>query len=205
MRSTREASWRARLRPSLLLLGMVVALGACRSATPPPPADPTACDVAAVGDSLTVGVEPYLAKALSGRGCRLEWIDGKGSRRTAEGVQVLNARAAANQLPNVLIVGLGTNDRYHQQDFAGHVDRVMQLANGRKVIWIELAYDPVKVNLNAILRSKDRQYPNLSIMAWDHRYWSTPSWRASDGIHATRAGYAARAGYMADMAQAVVK
>lgn len=189
---------------ALLSLTVAVALTACQP-PPPPPAEPKACDVAVVGDSLTVGVKPYVAKALSDRGCRLAWIDGKGNRRTFEGLEIIKARAAANQLPNVLIVGLGTNDlvppgrlrRPHRRGDAtrdrpqGHLGRArLQPDHGEP---------------HGILRAKDRQHPNLSIMEWDRQYSANPSWRSTDNIHATPGGYAALAALMGDMARAVVK
>ena len=181
-------------------------LSACEVVAPPlTAAQLKQCRVAALGDSLTVGVKPHLEGALAKKGCSLAWIDGKVSRKTGEGVDILAARAANGDVPSVLIVGLGTNDRYELAHFAARVARVMTLANGRHVIWIDNAYQPVRGHVNQVLADRARRYPNLTVMAWNGPYWANPSWRSNDNIHATPTGYAARASLMADAAANVVK
>jgi lysophospholipase L1-like esterase len=183
---------------ALLLGAAALAATGCQPAPPPP-----ACQVGVVGDSLTVGAQPYLGAAMSKKGCTVAWVDGRTSRPTSEGVAILEAHQRAGTLPRILIVGLGTNDRDWLGDFPGHVDRVMAIAAGRPVIWIDSAFGPVRDVVNGTLTVKAQQYPNLKIMSWDGPYWSTPSWRAGDNVHATAAGYQARANMMADQAWVV--
>lgn len=154
-----------------------------------PPPDPN-CAVAAVGDSLLVGTAPHLGGELAKRGCTLEWWDGLKSRRTFEGVDVLTANK--DRLPAVIIVSLGTNDRYDLANFAAHVERVMALAQGRQVVWTETAYGPVSDHVNGVLRQAAAKYPNLVVMPWDRSYWENPTWRGSDDIHCSKEGYRLR-------------
>lgn len=207
--SATSASWfrRAARAPMLLLFAAAaVALCGCQVVAPAvSSAQLKECRVAALGDSLTVGVQPYLAESLEAKGCTLAWIDAKGGRKTGEGVDILAARAANNDVPPVLIVGLGTNDRYELAHFASRVDRVMEVANGRHVIWVDNAYTPVRNHVNNVLTDRARRYPNLTLMSWNEPYWANVSWRASDNVHATPSGYKARADMMADAANNVVK
>ena len=200
--ATRTRRWTT---AAMLTVATCAALAGCVARSSAGPAPRPDCTVAVVGDSLTVGVVPHLEGALTRRDCRLAWWDARSGRPTAEGVQVLAARARAGQLPDVLIVGLGTNDRHRMADFGGHVDEVMRLAGGRQVIWIDLAYEPVRDRLNAVLAQKAARYPDLRTMEWDRHYWARPEWQASDRIHATTAGYRGRAELMAGTAEQVVK
>lgn len=144
-----------------------------------------------MGDSLTVGTAPLLGPELAELGCTLRWWDAAVGRRTSEGVAVLEANRS--RLPRVIVVGLGTNDRYELADFAAHVDRVMVLAAGRQVVWSDVAYEPVRDHVNLVLYLKALVHPNLWLTGWDRPYWSNTRWRAADGVHATPAGYRARA------------
>jgi hypothetical protein len=189
---------RARIA-SVALAAMLLASTAC---TPPPSTERPRCAVAAVGDSLTVGTVAYLGPALAAKGCRLWWHDARIGRPTREGVAVI--RANWWQMPDVLVVGLGTNDRYDMHNFPRYVDEVMAAAGGRAVIWSDIAYLPIRDQLNLVLFLKALVHPNLHILAWDAPYWSNPQWRGRDDIHATDAGYAGRAALTADRVAAIV-
>ena len=154
-----------------------------------PPPDP-ACTVAAVGDSLLVGTASHLELELANRGCTLEWWDGRQSRLTAEGVEALEDNR--DRLPKVIVVSLGTNDRYDLANFAAHVERVMAVAHGRKVVWTETSYGPVRSHVNGVLRRAEDRHGNLVVMSWDRPYWDHASWRGSDDVHCTKEGYRLR-------------
>jgi lysophospholipase L1-like esterase len=190
---------------AVLLIGVLaLVVSGCRPVTPPPE---KSCTVGIVGDSLTVGAELFgdLAEAFDQRDCIIAWVDAVSGRRTSSGVAVLEEINAAGQLPYALVIGLGTNDGTEADEIGEYIDRVMALANGRKVAWIDVAHLPVRSTINRILAQKARQHPDLSIINWNEPYWDNPSWRATDQIHATRIGYVARADMMADHAQAITK
>ncbi len=190
----------------ILLVVAAIVAAACEPPPPPQTVSPaTGCHVGLLGDSLSVRVESRLPAALEKQGCTQVWVDAFVGRTTGQGVEGLRARVAAGELPAVLVVGLGTNDRFQQVGFASHVESIMELAAGRPVVWIEIAFDPVKENLNAILRRKASEHPNLSIMAWDTAYWANPEWRSSDDVHLTDLGADARAERIAVAAQRVAK
>jgi hypothetical protein len=163
------------------------------------------CDVALVGDSLSVGAAPYMGAAVASRGCQLAWVNARVSRTTAEGVRIIQAAAADGSLPRVVVVGLGTNDGGDPGAFAAQIDAVMAAAGPfRSVVWVDVAHVPVRDRLNLTLFLKDLQYPNLVGAPWNEAYWANPAWRAADGVHATAAGYAGRAEVTANSLWAVV-
>lgn len=194
------------VRAFALALATIV-LVSCESPPPPPPASMpvTGCHVGLLGDSLSVRVESRLPAALERRTCTRVWVDASVGRTTAQGVDALKRRRDAGQLPAVLVVGLGTNDRYQMSSFAAHVDSIMGISAGRPVVWIEVAYAPIKDELNAVLRRKAAQWSNLTIMAWDQAYWQHPEWRSSDSVHLTDVGADQRAQHIAAAAQRVAK
>jgi hypothetical protein len=184
------------------VLGLAVLVGSTTTACQVRPVP--GCDVAVVGDSLTVGSAPHLAGALAGRGCTLAWVDGRVSRGTAEGVRIIQQAAASGRLPRILVVGLGTNDGGDPGTFAAQIDAVMAAAGpDRGVVWIDIAHVPVRDGMNAVLFQKDLQYPNLVGAGWNQAYWSNPGWRAGDRVHATASGYVGRAGVTANAVLAV--
>jgi hypothetical protein len=195
---------RRRARVALLIGVVALVVTGCRPVTPPPE---KSCTVGILGDSLTLGAERFgnLTEAFRQRGCTVAWVDAATGRRTSDGVAVLEQRNADGQLPYALVVGLGTNDEFQLAAFGDRVDRVMELANGRKVAWIDTSHLPVRGTINRILAQKAREHPDLTVIGWNDPYWANPSWRATDDIHATRIGYVARADMMADHAQAITK
>lgn len=194
----------ATVRATLVVGAVALLLTGCQMVTPPPE---KSCTVGILGDSLTVGADQLgkLDEAFDREGCDIAWVDAANGRTTGQGVELLEQRNATEQLPYALIIGLGTNDEFQLDQFSGHVDRVMELANGRKVAWIDNAHLPVRTTINAILARKARQYPDLTIIEWNEPYWANPTWRASDSIHATPIGYAARSVLMAEHAAVITK
>jgi hypothetical protein len=192
-----------RARRAALCAVVVIGTTSIACTTSPPPAtERPRCTVAAIGDSLMVGTLRYLGPELAAEGCGLWWHDARVGRPTSEGVAVL--RGNQWRMPDVLLVGLGTNDRYDLHNFARYVDEVMAIARGRVVIWSDIAHLPIRSTLNLVLYLKSITHPNLQILAWDAPYWSTAHWRGRDGVHASDAGYAGRAALTAARVAAVV-
>jgi lysophospholipase L1-like esterase len=144
-----------------------------------------------LGDSLNVGVEPYLRHELQG------WqvdADDEVGRSTVTGVRHLRTRAAA--LAPYVVVSLGTNDPVGGADaFRGDVAQVLHIAGpARCVVWVAIsrdgdAYEPY----NAVLRDAASNAPNLRVVDWPALVHAHPAYVAPDGIHATPDGYRARA------------
>ncbi len=146
--------------------------------------------VSLVGDSLNVGVEPFLRAELRGWSIAADDVVG---RSTETGIEHLRAQGAT--LGRYLVVSLGTNDPGNATDaFRADVTEVMRLASGRCVVWATIhrggdAYAP----FNDALEAEAAANRNLRLVEWTSMLEAHPEWLAADGIHATPDGYRARA------------
>jgi hypothetical protein len=143
--------------------------------------------VFALGDSLTVGIEPYLPALLPGRRVR---FDAQVGRTTAEAIAIVKSHPS--ELAPTVVVGLGTNDDLSPDEFAQNVDVLMALLGDRRVLWVNLNR-PGYGDFNAVLATAALRYPNLQVVDWATPYAENPQDQAGDGIHATQAGYQLRA------------
>lgn len=152
--------------------------------------------VSLVGDSLNVGIEPYLARQLQGWGLRTDDVPG---RTTAEGLEAL--RSAGSNLASHVLVSLGTNDvSTPAETFRAEVREALALtAPNRCVVWYTIFRAGESTSaLNAVLRDEAGRNDNLRLVDWDALARAHPGWLSSDGVHATPSGYAARARAGAD-------
>lgn len=156
--------------------------------------------VSLVGDSLNVGVEPYLRAELQGREIETDDVVGRSS---ATGLEHLRAQRAA--LGRYVVVSLGTNDPVGTvAAFRANVAEALSLAGTRRcVVWATIhrdgdAYEP----FDRVLRDASAANRNLQLVEWASMIESHPDWLAGDGIHATEAGYEARAKAIVDALRA---
>ncbi len=186
-----------RLVVPVVLLAVTAMLAACQ--TPPPPAGSArSCSVGIVGDSLTVGSQPYWNKAFGERGCKVQFVNAWSGRPTADGVQAIERLVQLGWLPDILVVALGTNDSVHPGKFGGQVERVMSLVRDRPVVWVNLDKPWVEHTLNFALRTVDARYSNLHVYDWNSFADSYPQIRLWDRIHLTDGGYNLRAHMIAN-------
>ncbi len=176
---------------ALALAVAVVALVAARPASRAPAQPPPASSVLLVGDSLNVGVEPYLRELLAG--WKVEADDEVG-RQTATGLERL--RAHASSLPPYVVVSLGTNDPdLPGEGFRAAVREALALAGPRRcVVWAALyRADGADEHLNAVLREEARRAATLRVVDWDEIVGADERALAPDGLHGSPAGYRERA------------
>jgi lysophospholipase L1-like esterase len=147
--------------------------------------------VSLVGDSLNVGVEPYLEEEL--RGWQISTDDVSG-RPTATGIEQLRLQGAV--LGPYVVVSLGTNDPVNGADaFRDAVVEALRVATPQRcVVWATIhrdgdAYEP----FDEILRDASARNPNLRLVEWASMIRAHPDWLAADGVHGTPDGYKARA------------
>lgn len=147
--------------------------------------------VTLVGDSLNVGIEPYLQDELEG--WRLDAHDLVG-RATREGVDELRGLRAS--LAPVVVVSLGTNDvEGSEAEFRRHVDEALAIAGpDRCVVWATLVRDgEERAGFDQVLRDATEAHPNLHLVDWAALVEDDPSLLAADRVHGTPEGYARRA------------
>jgi lysophospholipase L1-like esterase len=147
--------------------------------------------VALVGDSLNVGVEPYLSGALDG------WqiiADDRVGRQTSEGIEEITAGRA--RLAPYVVVSLGTNDPPGAvETFRHDVARVTRLVGpNRCLVWATIWRDG-KPNdaFNDVLRETASANRRLRLVEWAEMVEQHPDWLAPDGLHGSETGYRERA------------
>jgi hypothetical protein len=147
--------------------------------------------VSLVGDSLNVGIEPYLADELGG--WRIDARDRVG-RTTEEGLKVLRLRRV--ELAAIVVVSLGTNDPDGSEaPFAAHVDEAVELVGpDRCLVWATIVRGgSPRAGFNQVLEQSRSQNPTLRLVDWARMVRADDSLLAGDLVHGTPAGYARRA------------
>jgi lysophospholipase L1-like esterase len=143
-----------------------------------------------VGDSLNVGMEPYLRSALEGWTIAADDVVG---RATADGLEAL-----AGRLPRsgAVVISLGTNDPPGDVEaFRDGVGRAIALA-GRDscVVWATIWRDGASNEaFNEVLRDAARKQSNFRVLDWAAMVEEHRAWLGADGTHASPDGYRARA------------
>jgi hypothetical protein len=164
------------------------------SATSTVPVAPIPGPVSAVGDSIMLDIQPYLAADVPGAR-----IDGLVSRQFESGIAVVQADRAAGTLGNVLIVELGTNGSVTPSDF----DAMMQAASGvKRVVFVNLNVPRSwEAPDNAVLAAGVDRYPGVAVLAdWNAVSSGHPEWFTPDQIHLEPAGAQALANLVAGYA-----
>jgi hypothetical protein len=151
--------------------------------------DSAAGTLTTVGDSLNVGIQPYLVEELGG--WSIDHHDRNG-RRTQEGIDEL--QSLGRDLGQVLVVSLGTNDfDGDAATFRRQVEEVVARAGPRRcVVWTTIWLGGPHA-FNDVLRASATLHPNLELVDWADMVEQEPELLAADGVHATPDGYARRA------------
>ena len=165
--------------------------------------------VLVVGDSLTRESRPMLERTLSAKGW-LPTVRCWGGKGTVWGVEQLKRARQLGQLPPTVVVALGTNDVWWLgTSLATGVDEVMKvLGPKRTVYWVNLRFGPNGYSDlphhgggNKVLREKDRQYRNMTVINFARQYGdalkSDPYVGWADGVHLNYRGYVVRSSIIA--------
>jgi lysophospholipase L1-like esterase len=170
------------LRPTALVVALLaLAVPAAAQAEMPSP-------VLVVGDSLAVGMQPYLGTMLGSS--EVVW-DVRSGRTTPEGLVRLRARLA-EVTPQTVVISLGTNDGPDPRRFAGRIQRALDaIPPSACVVWADINRPPRKGRydgLNRILEQAAEDDLRMVLVHWDravrHRSVSLP-----DGLHPDAAGF----------------
>ncbi|HQZ84152.1 MAG: hypothetical protein QG671_3179 [Actinomycetota bacterium] len=140
-----------------------------------------------VGDSLTVGADPYIRQAL-GTSVRRVAINAQVGRFTSEGISLLSPQSPSR----VWVVALGTNDGPDAAATRAWVARVMALAGKRQVIIMTIVRPGGYHVVNQAMIDMRRRYRNLQVADWATLIARNPSYLGRDGVHLTTSGYRLR-------------
>lgn len=172
---------------------IVVAFGALVVVRNPlSPATPTSRGtVTLIGDSLNVGIEPYIGDALP------DWkmvANDEVGRTTPQGIAELEAGRPV--LSNYVVVSLGTNDPPSAvAAFRRDVARVLALIGpNRCVAWATIWRDERPNDaFNEVLREAAKANRRVSLVEWAEMVQQDPELLAFDRLHGSEDGYRARA------------
>ena len=144
-----------------------------------------------IGDSLNVGIDPYL------RGELPNWeIDAhdRVGRMTVEGIDAL--RRQRSTLAPAVVVSLGTNDpEGTETEFRALVEEAVGLVGpDRCLVWATIVRDgSARAGFNEVLRDVASANSNVRLVDWASDVAQDPALLAADLVHGTPDGYAARA------------
>lgn len=160
--------------------------------------DSVSGSITLVGDSLNVGIEPYLTAELEGWKIASHDLVG---RRTREGVEVL--RSLGGSIAPILVVSLGTNDvDGDAAAFGRRIEQVLDLVGPRRcVIWATIWLGGSHEGFNAALREAALRHRNFELLDWAGLVEAQPGLVASDGVHGSVDGYRRRAEETASIAR----
>jgi lysophospholipase L1-like esterase len=155
-----------------------------------------------VGDSLTVGTQPWLRAAMHRRGWTLAGVDARVGRPVSEGLAVLRAHRAS--LPPVVLLALGTNNLgATSQDVKSWLQSARRIAGTRPIVWVNLCLNdtqqPRLRGFHAINAALVKYAPRFGIKVAD---WCRYAGRhgvtnGPDGIHYGPDAYRVRAAFYA--------
>jgi lysophospholipase L1-like esterase len=179
-------------RPVSSLLAALVVLASAAGASAAAPSR-----VLVVGDSLAVGLEPYLGAML--RPSDVVW-DARSGRTTPQALPLLRARLR-EETPRTVVLSLGTNDGSDPRRFADRIRRALAaIPAGVCVVWVDVNRPPRKgsyVALNQVLRDAARKDRRMVVVDWD-RAVLTGRVTLPDGLHPDPAGFRLRSRLIAD-------
>ena len=144
-----------------------------------------------VGDSLNVGIEPYLGDALPG--WRVDAHDRVG-RATPEGIDEL--QSLGDDLAPVVVVSLGTNDPDGSEpEFRKLVNRAVAIVGPQRcVVWATVVRDgTARTGFNQVLEDARAEHPSVRLVEWAALVEDDGELLAGDLVHGTPEGYARRA------------
>ncbi len=189
-----------RLLPSSIAAGLVACALLPSAASARLVAVNPSSQVLVVGDSLAVGLRPYLAQQL---GTDVAW-DAKSGRTTPQGLVALRAALKVVE-PTTVVVSLGTNDGSDPARFQSRIDRVLTAIGPKRcVVWANI-YRPARKGpyaaLNTVLSAEAARVSRLHLVDWlsavKGRDVTLP-----DGLHPNTTGFEYRSRLIADAVRA---
>lgn len=172
---------------------LAVALAAVVSSRAPSPLGPAVAradpnQVLIVGDSIAVGLQPFLVEMITDREVT---FDAKSGRTTPQGLRALRFELE-RYAPQAVVLNLGTNDGANPDVFAERVAKALRdVPRSTCVVWPAIVRAPRKgayKQLNRVLRDAARRDHRLTVLNYD-RMVAKGSVPLRDGVHPTPEGY----------------
>ncbi len=171
----------------------LAALLAVASTRAPFPAGPSVAhaepaQVLIVGDSIAVGLQPYLTEMITDRELT---FDARNGRTTPQGLRALRFELGRHA-PQAVVINLGTNDGSDPRMFASRIAKALRaVPRSACIVWPTIVRAPRKgayKALNRVLRDAARRDRRLTIINWD-RMVAKGTGALRDGVHPTQESY----------------
>jgi lysophospholipase L1-like esterase len=151
-----------------------------------------------IGDSLTVGVKPYMPDAATKQGWTTIKIVDKSNQDTKWALSQLEA---ISKLPTVVVMATGTNDpadANHLQSQMFEALTYIKAHGGSRLIWVNVHRDGYD-HFNAELARVAKTRKEITIVDWDTWAKAHSNLLGGDGVHPKGpTGYKGRATLIAD-------
>jgi hypothetical protein len=133
-----------------------------------------------------VGAAPALEQTIPGI-----QIDAREGRQVETGLDVLRQLAPSGRLDGDVIVGLGNNGTFTEDQ----IGALMQMLSGaRRVVFVNLKEDePWTAANNEVIAAAAARYPNAVLVDWQAASTPHPEYFWEDGLHLRPEGAAAYA------------
>ncbi len=146
--------------------------------------------VTLIGDSLTVGCTSAFKGLVPDAN-----VDGVVGRQMSAGFDVVSGMKSAGTLGNKVIIELGTNGVFSQEDGQRLIDSI---GSDKQIYWVN-TYGPSLSwysEVNAVISALCSANSNVTLIDWASVGQAHPEYFAGDGIHMTGDGYSAYAQLM---------
>ncbi|MDQ0049289.1 lysophospholipase L1-like esterase [Paenibacillus polymyxa] len=132
--------------------------------------------VTMIGDSVTVGIEPYLKEQLPNM-----TVDGKVGRQMSQAVKVINELSAQGKLGDQVIIELGTNGPFSKD----HLRDVLQSLSGAKQVILVTTRVPKgwQDTVNDTITEVADEFSNVSVVDWHSASVGKDEYFYKDGVH----------------------
>lgn len=178
---------------------------ACVARRPDPNAAPVVLrgEVFVVGDSLTVGAEPFIEEELAARGWRVTEVEARVGRRAERGIEILEDDAGS--LPPTVLIALGTNNlSATPEEVEKWLRDARRVVGNRRLIWVDLCLDDAVAprlatfrEINETLEEASGRY-RVEVAHWCRFAETQGLTTSSDGIHYEAEAYRLRARFYAE-------
>jgi hypothetical protein len=134
------------------------------------------------GDSVLLGAKGAIEQRLAGKG----WVPSVFAHVGANMPETIRlVRSQQNEIPDVVVLGVGNNYFGNPAVFRQQIDDVMSaLGRAKRVIWLNLReFRPDRRDANAELAAAAQRWATLEIADWNAVSMSRPGVHYDDGLH----------------------
>ncbi|RJG23510.1 acyltransferase family protein [Paenibacillus thiaminolyticus] len=151
-------------------------------------------EVTAIGDSVLVGVAPYLKELIPGID-----IDGKVSRQMSEAKDVVAQLDSKEKLGKIVIIELGTNGPFSSEKLE---ELLNTIGENRQIYLVNSRVSrDWQDSVNETLAKAAEERSNVTLIDWHSLSADKSEWFAKDGVHPQPEGAKAYASLIAKSIQ----